>query len=207
MDETATPHAPPVPWWAAPAQAIPVGGATAAGGGDVVAVGTQSMQRGAAGVTADIDVGTASAAGAFGCDILEAGGRGRRRGGNPSPALLPAEAAAPETCVDARGLQLALAASPRVCVAFTASWCAPCVRFHPKYLDLSADFPDVAFVTVDVDVLDDATLDLLGVETVPTFLLMRRGKEVTRLSGVAHKRPAKKLAAAIRDHLLRRAQT
>jgi thioredoxin 1 len=37
----------------------------------------------------------------------------------------------------------------------------PRVRFHPKFLDLSAAFPDVAFVTVDIDTLDDATLDLL----------------------------------------------
>jgi thioredoxin 1 len=54
----------------------------------------------------------------------------------------------------------------------------------------------------DIDALDDATLDMLGVETIPTFLLMRRGNEAARLSGVAHKRPAKPLAAAIRKHLL-----
>jgi thioredoxin 1 len=44
-------------------------------------------------------------------------------------------------------------------------------------------------------------LETLGVETVPTILLMRGGIEVTRIVGVAHKRPAKPLAAAIRRHL------
>ena len=120
----------------------------------------------------------------------------------PVRASLPAEASAPQACVDAESLRAAISASHRVVVAFTADWCAPCVRFHPKFLDLSASFPDVAFVSVDIDALDDATLDALGVETVPTFLLMRRGKEVTRIKGVAHKRPAKPIAAAIRNHLL-----
>ena len=76
------------------------------------------------------------------------------------------------------------------------------MRFHPKFVDLSAAFPDVAFVSVDIDDVDDAALDVLGVETVPTFLLMRKGKEVERISGVAHKRPARPIAAAIRNHLL-----
>jgi thioredoxin 1 len=66
---------------------------------------------------------------------------------------------------------------------------------------MSAAFPDVSFVTVDIDALDDLILDELDVETVPTFLLMKNGKEVTRVVGVAHKRPARPLAAAIRRHL------
>ena len=76
-----------------------------------------------------------------------------------------------------------------------------CVRFHPKFVGLSASFPNVAFVSVDIDHLDNETLETLGVETVPTILLMRGGIEVTRIVGVAHKRPAKPLAAAIRRHL------
>ena len=156
----------------------------------------------AGGATTGItDAGTSSTTGAFGCDVR--GARGERRRGNPhARASLPAEASAPQACVDAASLHEAIWGSHRVIVAFTADWCAPCVRFHPKFLDLSASFPDVAFVSVDIDALDDATLDVLGVETVPTFLLMRRGKEVARISGVAHKRPAKPIAAAIRNHLL-----
>ena len=57
------------------------------------------------------------------------------------------------------------------------------------------------FITVDIDHLDDDVLDELDVETIPTFLLMRGGREVTRVVGVAHKRPARPLAAAIRRHL------
>ena len=144
-----------------------------------------------------------SRSGAFGCDVR------RRRDGERKPmrgggggGYLASEAAAPTACSDFDALRAATAACPRACVAFTAAWCAPCVRFHPTFCHLSASFADVAFVTVDVDAMDDASLDRLGVETVPTFLLVRRGVEVARLTGVAHKRPARPLAAAIRKHLL-----
>ena len=34
-----------------------------------------------------------------------------------------------------------------------------CVGFHPKFADMSAAFPDVHFITVDIDHLDDDVLD------------------------------------------------
>ena len=40
--------------------------------------------------------------------------------------------------------------------------------------------------------------------TVPTWELVRRGAEVHRLSGAAHKRPLRPLAQAIEQHLLLR---
>ena len=167
---------PPAPWWAAPAS------------------GVVTAPRRPPG-----DAGSASSSGAYGCDVRTEHGR-RKRGARPPPRI-GATASAPTTAVDAAALRDALAASPLACVNITATWCAPCVRFHPKFLDLSAAFPDVAFVSVDIDTLDDDALDELAVETVPCFLLMRRGREVARLVGVAHKRPAKPLAAAIRRHL------
>jgi thioredoxin 1 len=45
-------------------------------------------------------------------------------------------------------------------------------------------------------------LDEVGVEMVPTFVLLRGGHEAGRVVGVAHKRPAARLAQAIRKHLL-----
>jgi hypothetical protein len=113
LDDAVTQADCPAPWWAAPAHPITTGGA-------IVAVGTLPS-------TGTItDGGTESSSGAFGCDVR--GARGQRRRGNPPLTALPSEAAAPQTCFDAKGLYEALAASPRVCVAFTAAWCAPCVR-------------------------------------------------------------------------------
>ena len=146
------------------------------------------------------DAGETSAAGSFGCDVRGAGGH-RRRGGTPSSQLIGATGSAPSFAADASALRAFVASSPRLCVNISATWCAPCVRFHPKFADMSAAFPDVLFITVDIDRLDDDVLDGLDVETIPTFLLMRGGREVTRVVGVAHKRPARPLAAAIRRHL------
>jgi len=166
----------PAPWWAAPASGV-----------------VTAPQRPFG------DAGSASSSGAFGCDVRTE--PGRRKRGARSSLQIGSTASAPTTAVDAAALRDALAVSPLACVNITATWCAPCVRFHPKFLNLSASFPDVAFVSVDIDTLDDDALDELAVETVPCFLLMRRGREVARLVGVAHKRPAKPLAAAIRRHL------
>jgi thioredoxin 1 len=130
---------PRVPWWAAPAQGVLAGGMSTLG----------SVTRGGADGEGGVGcggMGLGVASTVNGCDVRGAGGM-RRRVVTSTPAL-PSEAAAPQTCLDAAGLRAALAAAPRACVALTASWCAPCVRFHPKFLDLSASFPDVAFVSV-----------------------------------------------------------
>ena len=135
--------------------------------------------------------------------MRDAGGH-RKRGAPPpgrSPNLIASTESSPSRAVDASALRTFVASAPRLCVNSGATWCTPCVRFHPKFADMSAAFPDVSFVTVDIDALDDGILDELDVETVPTFLLMKSGREVTRVVGVAHKRPARPLAAAIRRHL------
>jgi len=89
-------------------------------------------------------------------------------------------------------------------VAITAHWCEPCVRFEPKFKALAREFGgEVAFATIDVDLLDDEACDALGgVDTVPTFLLFKNGVEVARVVGVAHKRPARAISNAIKNVLL-----
>lgn len=44
--------------------------------------------------------------------------------------------------------------------------------------------------------------ELLDIKTLPTFVLLRAGAEAARLEGVPQQRPARKLAQAIRQHLL-----
>jgi thioredoxin 1 len=88
-------------------------------------------------------------------------------------------------------------------VAFEADWCAPCVRFRPKFELLCREYGgEVAFASVNVDALDDAAVDRVGVETVPTFVLFRDAREVHRIVGLAHKRPARAIANAIKRYLL-----
>ena len=172
----------PTPWWEAPAA--------------VVVAGPRAPRTALVGH----DAGANSSSGAFGCDVRDVDGR-RKRSSTPAPQI-GSTASAPSALPDSAALEAALAQCPRLVVNITATWCAPCVRFHPKYMDMSAAFPDVAFVSVDIDTLGDAFLARIQIETVPSFLFFRDGKEISRLVGVAHKRPGKAIAAAIREHLL-----
>jgi len=101
-------------------------------------------------------------------------------------------------------MRACLATASRLCVvAITAHWCEPCVRFEPKFKALAREYGgEVTFATIDVDLLDDDACNALGVETIPTFLLYKSGVEVARVVGVAHKRPARAIANAIKNVLL-----
>lgn len=48
--------------------------------------------------------------------------------------------------------------------------------------------------------------ELLSIGTLPTFVLIKGGAEVHRVEGAPQQRPARKLAQAIRQHLLGEAE-
>jgi hypothetical protein len=48
--------------------------------------------------------------------------------------------------------------------------------------------------------------ELLDIRTLPTFVLLRQGAEAARLEGAPQQRPARRLAQAIREHLLGKAE-
>ena len=60
----------------------------------------------------------------------------------------------------------AMGAREKKCaVRFTATWCAPCARFAPKFTALAREFDDVAFATVDVDARAEDALEAFHIET------------------------------------------
>lgn len=67
-------------------------------------------------------------------------------------------------------------------VDFTASWCGPCKMIGPFFEELAAKYPDVMFVKVDVDDLDDVAADC-GISAMPTFHLYSNGVKVGELTG------------------------
>ncbi|MFQ6647718.1 hypothetical protein Gotur_021924 [Gossypium turneri] len=63
-------------------------------------------------------------------------------------------------------------------IDFSASWCGPCKFMEPVLNGMAAKFTEVQFVKLDVDELPE-----FGVQGMPTFVLLKKGKEVDRVVG------------------------
>jgi thiol-disulfide isomerase/thioredoxin len=80
-----------------------------------------------------------------------------------------------------------------VVLDFTATWCGPCQQIAPVFARLAAELPHVMCVKVDADT-HGAILKTYGVKAFPTFVLLRRKSELSRMQGA----DAGALEAAIR---------
>ena len=67
-------------------------------------------------------------------------------------------------------------------VDFSASWCGPCRFIEPAIRAMAAKFTDVQFAKIDVNELSEVA-QAFGVEAMPTFVLLKKGKEVDRVIG------------------------
>ncbi|KAF5779617.1 putative monodehydroascorbate reductase (NADH) [Helianthus annuus] len=68
-------------------------------------------------------------------------------------------------------------------IDFSAAWCGPCKFIEPAVHDLAVEFTDVDFIKIDIDELPDVAKDF-DVQAMPTFVLLKKGKERDRLVGV-----------------------
>ena len=55
-----------------------------------------------------------------------------------------------------------------VCVDFTATWCGPCKKIGPKFVEMAGIYEDCQFVKVDVDENEETTT-ACNVTNMPTF--------------------------------------
>ncbi|XP_062076336.1 thioredoxin H-type-like [Humulus lupulus] len=69
-----------------------------------------------------------------------------------------------------------------VVVDFTASWCGPCRAITPILTDLAKKTPNVVFLKVDVDELEDVAKEW-EIEAMPTLLFLKEGKIVDKIVG------------------------
>ncbi|KAM0955123.1 hypothetical protein ACFX2A_024045 [Malus domestica] len=67
-------------------------------------------------------------------------------------------------------------------IDFSASWCGPCRFIEPAIHAMAAKFTDVQFAKIDVDELSEVAQEF-GVQGMPTFVLLKKGKEVDRVIG------------------------
>lgn len=79
-----------------------------------------------------------------------------------------------------------MASDKPVFIDFWASWCGPCKMMLPVVGQLADEREDVKICKLNVDDEPDLAYKY-GVSTIPTFVLIKDGKEVKRRIGVVAK--------------------
>lgn len=78
-------------------------------------------------------------------------------------------------------------------VDFYADWCGPCRMIAPIVEDLSTELQGLATIAkLDIENAQKSTADF-GVMSIPTLILFKDGKEVTRVVGIKTKEELKNL--------------
>lgn len=72
-------------------------------------------------------------------------------------------------------------------IDFYADWCGPCKAMKPIFDELEEEMSDkVEFKKVDVDA-EGAEASKFGVVSIPTFVILKNGVEVSRKTGAMPK--------------------
>lgn len=80
---------------------------------------------------------------------------------------------------------------------FSASWCGPCRVIAPVYAEMSKTYPQLMFLTIDVDDLMDFSSSW-DIRATPAFFFLKNGQQVDKLVG-ANKPELEKKVQALAD--------
>jgi thioredoxin len=78
---------------------------------------------------------------------------------------------------------------------FTADWCGPCKKVRPIVEELNRDQSYAKFQVIDVD-SEQELARKFEVKSIPTFIFIRDGIEINRLTGAQTK---EKLLEMLKD--------
>ena len=66
---------------------------------------------------------------------------------------------------------------------FTADWCQPCKKVRPIVEELSKDMFPNTFQIIDAEI-EMALSKKFEIKSVPTFILIKNGEEINRITGL-----------------------
>lgn len=69
-------------------------------------------------------------------------------------------------------------------VDFWATWCGPCQQFAPIFKQIAAQIePKARCIKIETDT-EQALSNTYNIRSIPTLVIFKNGKELTRVSGV-----------------------
>lgn len=68
-------------------------------------------------------------------------------------------------------------------IKFTAEWCGPCKKQQPNIDKMEEEFPNVQFISIDVDLIKDFNTTY-NVKSLPLLVLVKDGVEINRIVGM-----------------------
>ncbi len=83
---------------------------------------------------------------------------------------------------------------------FNATWCGPCRQLTPVFEQAAKAFPQVRFVSIDVD-RNGATAQAFAVEAVPTVVILKPDGTAERYVGTEDLLPYDAFAALLKTNL------